>query len=88
MDVDAYIAQLHAENTSLSQEVSYLRSILFVDMNPTNASLINALRHAVDAAEENKRSRSGNHVQRLEEMLRILEDENARLRDVLQRDHS
>ena len=88
MDDDAYIAQLHAENTSLSQEVSYLRSILFVDMNPTNASLINALRHAVDAAEENKRSRSGNHVQRLEEMLRILEDENARLRDVLQRDHS
>ena len=72
--------KLEAENRALAAEVNYYRSLLFSNIDPTNASILNALRHAVDAVEENEALRSGGAVKKLETLCLELEKENACLR--------
>lgn len=64
-------------------ELSFLRKLLFSDANPTSVSIVNALRHAVDAVEESRRVRNGSYIASLEELCSRLEVENSALRSRL-----
>ena len=77
--------EIQEENQRLIGEVEYYRSILFADMSPQTASIINALRHAVDVVQDNKRLRSGEELQRMVTMVELLEKENQSLRNALNR---
>ncbi len=53
------IPELGSANQQLHDELNYYRSLLFADSSPQGVSIVNALRHAVDIVEENKRFRNG-----------------------------
>ena len=74
------VAFLQQENSRLEEEVKYYRSILFSEINPATASILNALRHAADVATENAQLRTGAEFRRLEVLCRVLDDENVALR--------
>ena len=67
----------------LENEVSYYKSLLFSDMNPTKASILNALRCASDAVDELRRVRSDSYIVSLEQLCHKLELENSALRSRL-----
>ena len=75
------ITNLLFENEQLREEVNYYRMLLFADMTPKSASIINALRKAVDVVEENERLRSGAELQRVSALCRELEKENRCLKE-------
>ena len=70
-------------NLNPDDQLLYYRSLLFTDMNPSNASILNALRSALDAVDELKRLKSGSYTRSLEELCAKLELENEALRSRL-----
>jgi cell shape-determining protein MreC len=64
-------------------EVEYYKSLLFADMNPQIASILNALRLAREAVEENERLKNGGEIERLRRLCAELERENKALKQAL-----
>ncbi len=68
------------EAMALREEVNYYKSLIFADINPQTASVINALRFARETVEENERLRSGDELKDLRKLCDELERENAALK--------
>ena len=79
---DALAAALQ-ETALLWEEVEYYRRILFVDLNPESASILNALRKAVDVVDENVRLRNGEELAKMTAVCKGLEIENRILKSQL-----
>jgi len=77
------LIELEHENHALVAEVNYYRSLLFSNINPTNASILNALRYAVEQLSRTRNPDESESVRRLEALCRSLEAENAALRQKL-----
>ena len=77
------IAGLQSENRALQAEVNYYRSLLFSHIDPTNSSILNALRHAVDCCQENRDLKSGEAFQKVERLCVALQNENRLLKERL-----
>jgi hypothetical protein len=67
----------------LQNEVMYYRSLFISDLNPTNASIINALRVAADIREDFERFKEDRSVSKLIELCSALERENTELKRML-----
>ena len=67
----------------LHDELMYYRSLLLTDLNPTNASVLNALRMAVDIREEFEKLRESQSVSTLYKLCGSLEKENIELKRIL-----
>jgi len=80
---DVFHPDIVDELSMLRTEVEYYRQILFTDMNPQNASILNALRSARDVVDENTRLRNGSEIHRLRLLCEALEKENHALKQAL-----
>ena len=80
---DVFHPDIVDELSMLRTEVEYYRQLLFTDMNPQNASILNALRSARDVVDENTRLRNGSEIQRLRLLCEALEKENHALKQAL-----
>lgn len=67
----------------LQNEVMYYRSLFLSDLNPTNSSIINALRVAADIREDFERFKEDRSVSKLIELCNALERENIELKRML-----
>jgi len=67
----------------LHDELMYYRSLLLTDLNPTNASVLNALRMAVDIREEFEELRESQSLSTLYKLCGSLEKENIELKRIL-----
>lgn len=82
------VSQLITENQRLVEEINYYREILFADVTPSGISMFNALRQAVDIAEENSRLRSGEEFKRIQAECQELRDEIVKLKRLGYANHS
>jgi hypothetical protein len=85
MTSDEALTQSRAEVRALQAEVNYYRSLLFTRIDPLNSSVLNALRHAVDICEENRKLKEDPGYARLQSICIELESENRLLKDELAR---
>lgn len=71
----------------LHDELMYYRSLLLTDLNPTNASVLNALRMAVDIREEFEKLRESQSLSTLYKLCGSLEKENIELKRILAKNY-
>lgn len=76
MSVEDSLAQAKLEIRALQAEINYYRSLLFARIDPLNASVLNALRNAVDVCDENRKLKEEVTYTRLREICSALEEEN------------
>jgi hypothetical protein len=82
--MDGVTESLEEHVQSLRQELDFYKSLLFSNLNPQSASIINALRAAVGIQEENERLKcmaDGDSGLRL--LCERLEEENNSLRQMI-----
>ena len=67
----------------LENELMYYQALLLTDLNPSNASIINALRIAVDIRTELTKLKGADSMSRLIRLIESLEKENMELKRII-----